>query len=281
MKLRVAFIHGAGVVDAEDSLAEAQRGLLRSGRLAGVSNTADLCVMQAIAYRAELLNHPMPDAAPGFRPKYDRTGVSFHACPCCTPSLGYKLFSTLLEELPRVPNPIVNAIVRSKWPDVSRYLGSPGARGSVLAAVVAQLDALRPNVIIGHSLGSVVAVDALQRLPVETHPALLLTAGSPLAWTELISSDLAWSHSARLLWLNLVDTSDAVTAGMHLDWLRAPAALNYRVNNDVYATWWERRGDSTHSIQHYLTHPVVARLFYALHGGQSDGDALRAVATGR
>ena len=70
--------------------------------------------------------------------------------------------------------------------DVAYYLEMPEMRESVLGIVDSGLRRAVPDggdvVVLGHSLGSIVAYDALTRLPDRYRVRLLVTAGSPLGY---------------------------------------------------------------------------------------------------
>jgi hypothetical protein len=101
--------------------------------------------------------------------------------------------------------------------EVSTYLSKPARRQAVCDAVAETLAAGRPRVVIAHSLGSVVAYEALwQSSP--TGIDLLLTLGSPLAIPGAIFDRLdpapVNGRGARppsvAHWVNLADVGDFV-----------------------------------------------------------------------
>lgn len=61
------------------------------------------------------------------------------------------------------------------------YLSSPTVRAQVLTRVLQEIPQSGPLVIVGHSLGSVIAADLLRRLPQTVQVIGLVTIGSPLA----------------------------------------------------------------------------------------------------
>jgi pimeloyl-ACP methyl ester carboxylesterase len=66
------------------------------------------------------------------------------------------------------------------------WLERPAMRDTVLGIVDRELRRVVPDggdvVVVGHSLGSIVAYDALTRLPDRYRVRLLVTAGSPLGY---------------------------------------------------------------------------------------------------
>jgi len=105
--------------------------------------------------------------------------------------------------------------------DASRYLHELEMRAAVRSLVTATIKQRRPDVVIGHSLGSVVAYEVLWEnpdLPVDT----LVTVGSPLALPGAVFDHLqpAPSPDARSglgrkppqvrRWINVADHSDLI-----------------------------------------------------------------------
>ncbi|MFA4897869.1 MULTISPECIES: hypothetical protein [Microbacterium] len=60
------------------------------------------------------------------------------------------------------------------------YLNVPRIRSQVLARILSKLPLTGKIVIVGHSLGSVIAADLLRRLPVDLDVVGMVTIGSPL-----------------------------------------------------------------------------------------------------
>ncbi|MDX3067609.1 hypothetical protein PV518_36525 [Streptomyces sp. ND04-05B] len=104
---------------------------------------------------------------------------------------------------------------------VSRYLTDTGLRAEALARATDQIRE-DTRVVVGHSLGSVVAYEALCARPGHSVRALV-TIGSPLGIPNLILHRLqpppitlgdqprgVWPGSDRLMWTNLADGGDVV-----------------------------------------------------------------------
>ncbi|MEH0415983.1 hypothetical protein [Streptomyces sp. B21-083] len=104
---------------------------------------------------------------------------------------------------------------------VSRYLTDPGLRAKALARVTDQIGE-DTRVVVAHSLGSVVAYEALCARPGHQVRALV-TIGSPLGIANLILHRLqpppltlgdrprgVWPGGERLVWTNLADGGDVV-----------------------------------------------------------------------
>lgn len=131
-----------------------------------------------------------------------------------------------------------------RMPEIQRYRAFPGVRAAVRRTCLTQLPAGHV-IVVGHSLGAVVAFDLMHYLPKQTHVDLLLTIGSPMArrqWRETLQPLRGEFPTAAVTsWVNLVNKGDWVTAGdgIHL-WY--PQAI------DVFASL----GLGNHAEVHYL-----------------------------
>ncbi|MFF0164146.1 serine peptidase [Streptomyces sp. NPDC005263] len=100
--------------------------------------------------------------------------------------------------------------------EVARYLHTP-ARGQVRERVAEILAANHPQVVIAHSLGSIVAYETLWEHP-ELHVDLLVTLGSPLALPHAVFPRLQPTPMEQRgqrppgvsRWVNLADPGDLV-----------------------------------------------------------------------
>lgn len=112
------------------------------------------------------------------------------------------------------------------------------------------------KVVIGHSLGSVVAYEALCSLPAEPACAFI-TIGSPLGIRNLIFDRLQPAPAdeigvvpARVCsWTNIADRGDVVALAKELRPFFGPAVQDIRVNN----------GAQAHNARPYLTSVEVGR----------------------
>jgi hypothetical protein len=99
--------------------------------------------------------------------------------------------------------------------EVHRYFTEPDRRRAVIGEVVAAIDRLRPEVIVAHSLGSVVTYEALWSARHAEIP-LLLTLGSPLAMPQVVYERLAPVDGAHRRpprvgrWVNVADPGDLI-----------------------------------------------------------------------
>jgi hypothetical protein len=112
---------------------------------------------------------------------------------------------------------LVRRFVARFCPEVATYLDDPGRRGAARDDVADTVAAHRPRVVIAHSLGSVVAYEALWAHPSPT-VELLVTVGSPLGLPGAIFDRLQPAPTARRgqrppgvqRWVNIADPGDLV-----------------------------------------------------------------------
>lgn len=102
-------------------------------------------------------------------------------------------------------------VVNRSVVQVERYLTDPDTRRTARDAVHALIED-DTRVVIGHSLGSVVAFEALHEL--DRDLALLVTLGSPLGIRNVIYDRLEHRSFPRRVrtWVNVADTDDFVAA---------------------------------------------------------------------
>ncbi len=136
---------------------------------------------------------------------------------------------------------------------VRNYVGNRKLRGAIMSRILDELDGMKGNIVlIGYSLGSVVAIDLLDHLPPDLHVRRFITIGSPAHCQALHTG------SERLLkkfpyayvddWSNFVETRDPVTGGRGLASV-FPAAQDFFIE-----LGW------THDADKYLGHEAVAGL---------------------
>jgi hypothetical protein len=130
------------------------------------------------------------------------------------------------------------------------YLHDQAIRRAVRARAEAVVDAQRTRVLIGHSLGSVVAYECLCAHP-EWSVNTLVTLGSPLGIRNLIFDLLdsgpshlvgAWPGSVRS-WVNIADQGDIVALVKDLSACFGPRVENRLIHN----------GATAHNLLPYLT----------------------------
>jgi hypothetical protein len=140
--------------------------------------------------------------------------------------------------------------------DVYHYLRNPGVRDVIEDGVRSAVSSEVETVVVGHSLGTVIAYNLLRRecSPRGWKVPLFVTVGSPLAVTAIRKMLQPVKHpSCAQAWFNAMDKRDIVA----LYPLTAPRF-------DIYPTVENRTDvhnhtDNRHGIAGYLDDPVVAR----------------------
>jgi pimeloyl-ACP methyl ester carboxylesterase len=143
--------------------------------------------------------------------------------------------------------------------DARRYLESSNLRNAVLQRILSRLGSTRDVVIVGHSLGSVVAIDLLNYLPPKLRVRGLVTLGSPAGAVGFHRSDMGrllrtFPYTQVETWINFLAPNDVVTRGMGLTTL-FPAAHDVRI---------ESAPIRSHAVTGYLQHPAVAEVLAEL-----------------
>ncbi|MGV9527641.1 trypsin-like serine peptidase [Streptomyces cellulosae] len=137
--------------------------------------------------------------------------------------------------------------------DVAAYLDDRDVREEVLSCVLETVPSEGEWVFVTHSLGTVVGMDLLTRLPADVRAVHLTTVGSPLGMDSVQQRLLSGGprRPGRVAdWLNAWCPTDPVAIGCPLgdDWPDGPADLAV-VN----------ARDRAHDIVEYLAHAEVAR----------------------
>ncbi|WP_223830973.1 serine peptidase [Streptomyces venezuelae] len=139
--------------------------------------------------------------------------------------------------------------------EVHRYLHVPEVRAAARSTVAESIRRVRPQVVLAHSLGSVVAYEALHAHP-ELTVDCLVTLGSPLGlpggiFDHLVPAPIA-DRGARpagvRYWVNLADTGDLVAI---------PHRLGDRFPVDQHADTPIGQIDF-HTFGAYLSSPLTA-----------------------
>ena len=161
-----------------------------------------------------------------------------------------------LAHLPIQDRGLVELVMRVMG-DVETYRSKSQLRAHVLTRVMEHVPDNGELIIIGHSLGSVVALDLLSYLPPDVRVPLFLTSGSPLAFRAIRAiglpgqtQPLPFPHDRVERWVNLVDTFDTVTGftGLRTWW---PEVVDIDVDNP--------RGNR-HSSRAYLAQTATGEL---------------------
>lgn len=148
---------------------------------------------------------------------------------------------------------------------VRKYLGHPDVRAQVLQLILNKLPASGRIVIIGHSLGSVIAADLLQRLPAGLEVVGMVTIGSPLASgrfdVDKLRESMQEPPTNLNWWANFWNVLDPVAAHRGLssvyNWM-----LDFRIGTGF--------NHHVHNAEAYLSHDAVAEAVgFALFGSRS------------
>jgi hypothetical protein len=130
---------------------------------------------------------------------------------------------------------IAEQVIGQRFRDVRRYVSDEARRERILNHIFQQLPERGSVVLIGHSLGSIIALDLVRRWPEHLHIDLLLTLGSPAALRPMQKHlhGLVDDLPRALLggWVNIYDPSDPVTGGSGLEPYFADDVVDHRVQN--------------------------------------------------
>ncbi|MFI1441902.1 trypsin-like peptidase domain-containing protein [Streptomyces fructofermentans] len=146
-------------------------------------------------------------------------------------------------------------VIAGVFRDVDAYLTAPGVRDTVLDGVLKVLGEVPEGeniVLVAHSLGTVVGMDLVHRLPNDTNLSLLVTAGSPLGMDAVYDNLVVTGPDRRgpvTDWANTWSPADPVATGCPLPSAVWGPVTDLRVLN--------ARGRA-HKIEEYLAHPEVA-----------------------
>lgn len=128
-----------------------------------------------------------------------------------------------------------------------------------------------PTVVLGHSLGAVIAYHVLRSHPDSSswEVPLLLTLGAPLAWRPVIQA-LGRLETPRVpgcvaSWVNARDPLDAVAIGGSLSGAVLPVGPGLPVV--VEDEGIVNPDDGRHAIEYYLADPLVATRIAAVTSG--------------
>ncbi|MFT4216445.1 MAG: hypothetical protein QM619_04570 [Micropruina sp.] len=142
------------------------------------------------------------------------------------------------------------AFVKRALREVSLYLTDPTIRGTAQNRVLEQIDD-ETQLVIAHSLGSVVAYEALHRTDQKVS---LITIGSPLALRTIIYERIQPQPPSVppsvMGWSDFADRDDLIAVHTSLQDDFAPGA---RSATSVNPTFRVDNGRHAHDAEHYLT----------------------------
>jgi pimeloyl-ACP methyl ester carboxylesterase len=148
---------------------------------------------------------------------------------------------------------------------VRKYLDNVDIRAQVLQLILKKLPASGQIVIVGHSLGSVIAADLLQRLPAGLDVVGLITIGSPLASgrfdVDRLRDSMQEPPTNLAWWANFWNVLDPVAAHRGLS-----SVYNWMLDFRIVTGF----NHHVHDAGAYLSHDAVAEAVgFALFGSKS------------
>lgn len=147
-------------------------------------------------------------------------------------------------------------------PQVENYRSNRDVRAAVWAHVLAGLPARGKVVLVGHSLGSVIAADIACRVPETLEISALVTVASPLGGipdlrkgSTLLAATGAFPYERVRMWVNVYSPNDIVTVGRGIA-RSYPMALDVPVET---GSTWNMPPIENHGIALHAGHPAVAQ----------------------
>jgi hypothetical protein len=219
-KTRIVGVHGVGNLDLDLTPEDAATDLGFIWQQALQRNLpADLLDLR-MAYYADLLQAggPPQDAEPA---AVQAWADALDAPPEVAQGYGtlpLRLFASWLARRRGLDGALVGRFVGTFLGEVERYLREPDSavRLAVRGRVEQTIEAHQPDVVIAHSLGSVVTYEALLARP-DLRVDTLVTIGSPLALNGIVYQRLPADGAGepRRLpnvrkWINVADVGDVV-----------------------------------------------------------------------
>jgi pimeloyl-ACP methyl ester carboxylesterase len=158
------------------------------------------------------------------------------------------------------------AVLQAPFVQAHNYVNDPLIRAHVLHRILKTLPESGPIVIIGHSLGSVIAADLLRRLPIGLHVAGLITIGSPLANgsfnVDKLRETLKEPPTNLAWWVNFWNAADPVAAQRGVSSI-LPWMIDYRIETSQIL-------HHAHAAVEYLGDQTVGTAIgFALFGSRS------------
>jgi V8-like Glu-specific endopeptidase len=145
-------------------------------------------------------------------------------------------------------------LIAAVFRDVAAYLDRPAVRALVLDTVLGCLPDAGRVVLVSHSLGTVVAMDLLTRLPAGIQVDTLVTAGSPLGMDAVYKRLLAGGPQRPQRvgrWVNAWCAADAVAIG---------CPLSQVWGHDLTEVLTDNAKDRAHDMAEYLSDARVAKV---------------------
>ena len=259
--MKIVFLHGIGDGDPNQTWLRALNTALESAGHPAIDDSQVIAPRYDSLLTIEGISAKMPDVT--YKVKNDdKSRREFERRQAAV----YRLLQDEPDAAPfgfnSVPKPWMNAahalgvdhLSTMDLNQVRRYVTDEGLRGAILRYILDQIPTKGEILLIGHSLGSVIAIDLLDHLSANLKVRRFITIGSPA------NSDALHRGSERLLkkfpyslvldWTNFFSTRDIVTMGRGLTSV-FPGAQDCAVNIT---------GLDQHGADRYLSHPAVVRL---------------------
>jgi pimeloyl-ACP methyl ester carboxylesterase len=266
------FLHGVGTGDVEDGWQVALSGALVRLGYPALEPERWIAPKYAYALRNGDGKYRLPPITVKQLGK-DDARINRREFERRTSAMEYRLGQH--EDLPNWPGAgtVVDvAFETNLFKQAHNYLHDEQARARVLTRVLDALPDSGEVLIVGHSLGSVVAADLVRRLPAGLNVVGMITIGSPLASGSVRATDLreAMQEPPTNLgwWINFWNGFDPVAAHRGLSSVM-PWLLDLRVTTPPTPR--------VHDAVEYLSDSRVAEAIgYAMHGSLST-DLVRTV----
>lgn len=158
------------------------------------------------------------------------------------------------------------AVISPFFTQANNYLKKPQIRAQVLNRILSTLPESGRLVIVGHSLGSVIAADLLRHLPAWLEVAGMVTIGSPLANgnfdVDRLRETLKEPPTNLAWWVNFWNPNDPVAARRGVSSV-IPWTTDFRTNAKNSLV-------TAHDAKEYLSNEAVATAIgFALFGSRS------------
>lgn len=178
----VFFVHGSGYKRFDPNKIDWWRRDVGVGLRRGLTTRSFKRITLCGTSYGQIVSTKRSVPAGGGFPAPRRTAskeIRLRRCVCCSPGLWHRVYSSTVRTAFDIA-PFVERWIAEEYRDVMTYLYDAEQRDRTLTRVCRDLLEHRPQIVIAHSLGSAVALDAVARLSATYQPRLLVTAGSPL-----------------------------------------------------------------------------------------------------
>lgn len=261
--MKVVFLHGIGDGDPTYQwLTGLNRGLVQAGyqpltrdEVLAPRYTGHLKTDGSRAKLPPLTYKPKDEAAS--RREFERRQARVQRRLRLTPGVRWFGFDSLIPDAARdVLAPlIVDATDVLNLDQVRRYIRDEAVRAAIMNHILDHLPTYGEIILVGHSLGSVIAIDLLDHLPADLHVRRFITIGSPASIKALHDGGerllKKFPYSRVDDWSNFFSRRDIVTGARGLAAF-FPGAQDFEVQAD------------DHGADRYLGEPAIAGLISEL-----------------